>query len=84
MENNNQLERPDADALLAAINTQRKRRKGGKLHLYLGMAPGVGKTYAMLMAAKEALAEGQNVVVGIVESHGRSDTQALLEGLEII
>jgi two-component system sensor histidine kinase KdpD len=84
MENSNQLERPDADALLAAINTQRKRRKGGKLHLYLGMAPGVGKTYAMLMAAREAAAEGQNVVIGIVESHGRSETQALMNGLEEI
>lgn len=84
MENSNQLERPDADALLAAINTQRKRRKGGKLHLYLGMAPGVGKTYAMLMAARDALAEGQNVVVGIVESHGRSETQILMDGLEVV
>ncbi|MES2504311.1 MAG: ATP-binding protein [Myxococcota bacterium] len=77
-------ERPDADALLAAINTQRRRRKGGKLHLYLGMAPGVGKTFAMLMAARDALAEGQNVAVGLVETHGRVETQKLLEGLEII
>ncbi len=84
MENSNQLERPDADALLAAINTQRKRRKGGKLHLYLGMAPGVGKTYAMLIAARDAVAEGQNVVVGVVESHGRSETQVLMDGLEVV
>lgn len=84
METNHQLERPDADAMLAAINTQRRRKKGGKLHLYLGMAPGVGKTYAMLLAAQEAAHEGQNVLVGIVESHGRAETQALLEGLEIL
>src|SRR3989338_1955090 len=84
MENSNQPERPNADAMLAAINARRKKRKGGRLHLYLGMAPGVGKTYAMLMAAREVLAEGQNVIVGVVESHGRQETEQLLEGFEII
>lgn len=84
MEITQTAERPDADALLAAINAQRKKRRGGKLHLYLGMAPGVGKTYAMLAAAQDAAHEGQNVVVGVVECHGRVDTQQLLAGLELI
>ncbi len=84
MQNPIAVERPDADALLAAINTQRKRKRGGKLHLYLGMAPGVGKTYAMLLAGREAAREGNQVVVGVVETHGREETALLLDGLEII
>ncbi|MBL4818521.1 MAG: sensor histidine kinase KdpD [Deltaproteobacteria bacterium] len=84
MDHGHKLERPDADAMLAAINTQRKRKRGGKLHLYLGMAPGVGKTYAMLMAAQEALSAGYSVVIGVVETHGRHETQELLKSLEFI
>lgn len=56
----------------------------GKLKVFLGMAPGVGKTYAMLSAARAAKAEGVDVVVGVVETHGRSDTAGLLDGLEVL
>ncbi len=56
----------------------------GRLHIFLGMSPGVGKTYTMLLAAKRAVAEGKKVLVGVVETHGRKETQALLEGLEIL
>lgn len=56
----------------------------GKLKVFLGMAPGVGKTYAMLSAAHSAKADGIDVVVGVVETHGRSETAALLEGLEVL
>ncbi len=56
----------------------------GKLKVFLGMAPGVGKTYAMLAAARLLKAEGKDVVVGVVETHGRSETAALVEGLEVL
>jgi len=72
--------RPDPDALLAA--TARPGR--GRLKVFLGMSPGVGKTYEMLRAARRRKAEGGDVVVGVVETHGRRDTQALLRGLEVL
>ena len=72
--------RPDPDALLAA--TVRPGR--GRLKVFLGMSPGVGKTYEMLRAARRRKAEGGDVVVGVVETHGRRDTQALLRGLEVM
>jgi two-component system, OmpR family, sensor histidine kinase KdpD len=56
----------------------------GKLKIFFGMSPGVGKTYAMLLAAREKQAEGCEVVVGIVETHGRKETEALLEGTPIM
>lgn len=56
----------------------------GRLKIFLGAAPGVGKTYEMLLTARQRLAEGVDVVAGVVETHGRNDTAALLEGLEII
>lgn len=56
----------------------------GKLKVFLGMAPGVGKTYAMLSAARALKQEGLDVVVGVVETHGRSETAALLDGLEVL
>lgn len=56
----------------------------GKLKVFLGMAPGVGKTYAMLSAARALKADGIDVVVGLVETHGRSETAALLDGLEVL
>ncbi len=71
--------RPDPDALLAATRTGR-----GRLKVFLGMAPGVGKTYEMLRAARRRKAEGADVVVGVVETHGRKETQALLRGLEVL
>jgi two-component system sensor histidine kinase KdpD len=76
--------RPDPDALLAAIQDQEGRQGRGKLKVFFGMAAGVGKTYAMLDAAHARKAEGGDVVVGYVETHKRAETEALLDGLEII
>jgi two-component system sensor histidine kinase KdpD len=76
--------RPDPDALLA----QSKRSERGRLKVYLGMSPGVGKTFEMLTAGKrrqaEGLVEGKTVLVGVVETHGRVETEALLDGLEVL
>ena len=77
-------DRPDPDALLAAVRLQEKKGARGKLTIFFGSAPGVGKTYAMLEAARFEREEGRDVVVGIVETHGRYDTGALLLGLEIL
>ncbi|HMP62542.1 MAG TPA: DUF4118 domain-containing protein, partial [Phenylobacterium sp.] len=71
--------RPDPDALLAATRAGR-----GRLKVFLGMSPGVGKTYEMLRAARRRKAEGQDVVVGLVETHGRKETQALLRGMDVM
>ena len=76
--------RPNPDALLAAIQKQDARVKRGKLKVFFGMAPGVGKTYAMLEAARRELAGGRDVVIGLVETHGRKETDALTEGLPVI
>ena len=72
--------RPSPEALLAAA----KQEGRGRLKIFLGAAPGVGKTYEMLLAAQARRREGCDVVVGIVEPHGRRETEALLEGLEVI
>ena len=77
-------ERPDPDALLERVQEDDKRAKRGRLTLFFGAAPGVGKTYAMLEAARFEREDGRDVVVGIVETHGRYDTAALLLGLEIV
>ncbi len=74
--------RPDPDALLKEV--QREESKRGRLKIFLGYAPGVGKTYAMLNEAHVLKKRGEDVVVGIVETHGRIETEALLEDLEII
>lgn len=76
--------RPNPDALLAAIQKEDARTKRGKLKVFFGMAPGVGKTYAMLEAARRELAGGRDVVIGYVETHGRKETDALTEGLPIV
>jgi two-component system sensor histidine kinase KdpD len=70
--------RPDPDALLA----QTKSGARGRLKVFLGMAPGVGKTYAMLAAARRRA--DKDVLVGVVETHGRKETEGLLEGLEVL
>jgi two-component system sensor histidine kinase KdpD len=72
--------RPDPDALLSLSGKEGR----GKLRVFLGAAPGVGKTYAMLARARAARAEGQDIVVGLVETHGRMETEALAEGLETL
>ncbi len=74
----------DADTLLKAVQSYEHKQERGKLKIFLGMAPGVGKTYAMLEAARKKLQEGMSVLVGVVETHARSETAALLEGLEIL
>ncbi|MCY1059313.1 sensor histidine kinase KdpD [Nannocystis sp. SCPEA4] len=75
-------DRPDPEALLEVARAEEAKAKRGELKIFFGAAPGVGKTYAMLEAAQRARAEGIDVVVGVVETHGRSETAALLEGLE--
>src|SRR6187397_1140197 len=72
--------RPSPDALLR----EAERTERGRLMIFLGAAPGVGKTYEMLLAAQARRREGVDVVVGVVETHGRAETQALLEGLEAV
>ncbi len=74
-------DRPNPDELLASIQRETSRDKRGRLKIFFGMAPGVGKTYAMLKDARQRDAEGVDVVVGYIETHGRAETQALLEGL---
>lgn len=73
--------RPDPDALLAQIRQEEAHELRGHLRIYFGSSAGVGKTYAMLVAARKRLAEGTDVLAGVVETHGRSETAALLEGL---
>jgi len=75
--------RPDPDALLASIQKESEAAKRGRLKVFFGMCPGVGKTFAMLQAAQQKQKEGIEVVVGVVETHGRKETEALLEGLAI-
>jgi two-component system, OmpR family, sensor histidine kinase KdpD len=74
--------RPSPDALLEAA--KREERKLGKLKIFMGAAPGVGKTYEMLQQAHARRKEGRDIVVGVVEAHGRKETEALLDGLERI
>jgi two-component system sensor histidine kinase KdpD len=76
--------RPDPDELLVRVQAQERQEAHGKLQIFLGYAAGVGKTYAMLEAARQRKAQGVDVVVGYVETHGRAETDALLKGLEII
>jgi two-component system sensor histidine kinase KdpD len=80
----NDGERPNPDALLAALQTEAVRTKRGRLKVFLGMCPGVGKTYAMLEAAQRELKNGSDLVVGYVETHGRKETDALTEGIPSI
>ena len=72
--------RPSPDALLA----EARRETKGRLKIFLGAAPGVGKTYAMLEAARQAMRDGIDVVAGVVETHGRKETERLLQGLVIL
>ena len=74
--------RPDPDELLARLQQEEARQAHGHLKIFFGMAAGVGKTYAMLLAAHERIAEGVDVVIGWVETHKRAETEALLAGLE--
>lgn len=77
-------ERPDPDHLLAEIKKEEIAAQRGKLKIFIGACAGVGKTYTMLNAAQQRLAEGIDVVIGVVETHGRSDTIKLLEKLTLL
>jgi two-component system sensor histidine kinase KdpD len=76
--------RPDPDLLLAKVQRQEAQSQRGKLRIYFGSSAGVGKTYAMLAAARKLKQDGRDVVVGVVETHGRPETAAQLEGLEVL
>jgi two-component system sensor histidine kinase KdpD len=77
-------QRPDPDLLLAKVTREEAEARRGKLRIYFGSSAGVGKTYAMLAAARKLKDEGRDLVVGIVETHGRSETAELLQGLPIL
>jgi two-component system sensor histidine kinase KdpD len=76
--------RPNPDALLAEIQRVEQAAKRGQLKVFFGMCPGVGKTYTMLEAAQARRREGVDVVVGVVGTHGRAETEALLAGLTVL
>jgi two-component system, OmpR family, sensor histidine kinase KdpD len=76
--------RPDPDQLLKQIQIEEQADRSGQLKIFLGYAAGVGKTYAMLEAAHQRRVEGVDVLVGYVETHGRIETEELLEGLEVL
>src|ERR1700757_4349815 len=75
-------QRPSPEALLEAA--RREESRAGKLKIFVGAAPGVGKTYEMLQQARARKKDGYDVVVGVVETHGRKETEVLLEGLEAV
>ncbi|MCW5976905.1 MAG: sensor histidine kinase KdpD [Bryobacteraceae bacterium] len=77
-------ERPNPDDLLVRVSEEDRARARGKLKVFFGAAPGVGKTFAMLEAARLQRKSGVDVVVGVVETHNRAETEALLEGLEVL
>lgn len=73
--------RPNPDVLVKALQAEQQRQRRARLHIFFGYAPGVGKTYAMLRAGRAAKDDGRDVVVGCVETHGRQETEALLQAL---
>ena len=77
-------DRPNPDELLARVQADEVKQKRGKLKIFFGMAPGVGKTYAMLQAARKAATEQIDIVVGYVEPHARPETHALVLGLDLM
>src|SRR5215468_10248043 len=79
-----ELERPNPDTLLAALQKEEAGKKRGQLKVFLGMSPGVGKTYAMLEAAQRELKAGRDVVIGYVETHSRKETDALATAFQIV
>ena len=68
-----EAQRPNPDALLAEINAAAARDRRGRLKIFFGASAGVGKTYAMLIAAREQMRAGTDVVIGLLETHGRAD-----------
>lgn len=83
----NDDERPDPEELLSQITAQEQateKRHRGMLKIFFGACAGVGKTYAMLQAGQSALSEGKDVIIGVVETHGRKDTEKLLENVPLL
>ncbi|WP_175944965.1 sensor histidine kinase [Burkholderia pyrrocinia] len=78
------MNRPDPDQLLDKLQRDEEKQRRGQLKIFFGASAGVGKTYAMLQAARQRLQDGVDVVVGIVETHGRSETAALLDGFDVL
>jgi two-component system sensor histidine kinase KdpD len=76
--------RPDPDALLARLKEEEAQARRGKLKIFFGASAGVGKTFAMLSAARAQRAAGADIVIGVIETHGRAETQALVGGIEIL
>src|ERR1700720_1633205 len=79
-----EAERPNPDEILARLKREETAALRGKLKVFFGMSPGVGKTNAMLQAARQKQAQGCEVVIGVVETHGRKETEALTEGMPIM
>ena len=79
-----EITRPDPDTLLASLHEAEIRAKRGRLKVFLGMCPGVGKTYSMLQEAQRLHADGIDVLVGVAETHERAETEAVLAGLPIL
>ena len=77
-------DRPDPDRLLASVQRAERASGRGRLKIFFGFSPGVGKTFAMLEAARRLQASGTDVVAGIVETHGREDTARLCDGIEVL
>lgn len=77
-------DRPNPDEILARLKRDETAAARGKLKIFFGMCPGVGKTFAMLQAAQQKVAQGIEVVIGVVETHGRKETEALTEGMPIM
>lgn len=78
----NPAPRPDPDALLQRVQEEGVRAAMGRLRVYFGASAGVGKTFAMLTAARALRTQGVDVVLGVVETHGRAETEALIDGIE--
>lgn len=78
------LRRPDPDELLAKVQQEEERARRGRLKIFFGASAGVGKTFAMLVAARQQLVQGVDLVIGVVETHGRQETAVLVEGIEQI
>src|SRR5260370_10144307 len=75
-------QRPDPDQCLAEVKAQEASSARGRLKIFFGASAGVGKTYGMLVAAQTLRRAGSDVVIGVLETHGRVETAALLDGLE--
>src|ERR1700754_761656 len=77
-------QRPDPDDLLEVVKDETHRSKRGQLKIFFGACAGVGKTFAMLQGARQLQAEGVSVGIGIIEAHGRRDTEDLTQGLPVL